>query len=187
MPRYIFTNLPPVRFYSAEKGYKYDNDNDALQSLADRDGLMADEIDALDADIGKLDPLFNRINSLSHPKGPKGPKGDRGPPGANGVSGSNGSKGLKGDPGPPGIKGIKGEKGDPGDPGAAANTSAGVHYPAFSGGIGEIGPMQLDNASSNSLANSNCDLTLPGWTGIVGLRRAAGEKAFVYIKYRTLS
>lgn len=186
MPRYVFTNLPPVRFYSEEKDYFYEKDNDALISLADRDGLIADEIDALNTDISKLDSLFPRITVLSHPKGDKGPKGDTGPRGDAGVAGQDAGLGARGDTGPKGDPGPKGDKGPKGLPGAGGSGSGTVNRGTFSGGIAEVGPVNLDNPTKNRNLISNADTTIPGGTAMVGVRRAAGISAVVYFRYRAI-
>jgi len=69
-------------------------------------------LDAVAADVRKLNL---KIKGLEKPSPVQGPKGDSGPAGPPGVAGPIGLRGPKGDKGDPGPQGLPGEKGQPAD------------------------------------------------------------------------
>lgn len=164
MTHYVFTVLPPVEFYTDRATYYFAEDNVPLEDLADRDLLIADEIDAFAAAVAsEPPPLYPQIDTLSHPQGPQGFQGPQGEPGTDGADGQ------------PTV-------GDPGDPGAS---SYGSSF-SLSGTESEIGPFGYETDSRGLYGGYTTtgvsDYTSPDLYILTGFRREVGSYSDVSSK-----
>lgn len=171
MTHYIFTVLPPVEFYADRDTYHYTEDNVPLEDLANRDLLIADEIDAFNDAIDNVPGILEpQIDGLIHPRGPTGPDGPQGP---------------KGDPGTDGIP----VKGDPGPPGAS---SYGQSF-LLNGSESEIGPFGYETDTRGLYGGYTysgvSDYVSPDLYILTGFRREVGSYSDVSSKiyYRVRS